>query len=131
MPEYIFLCDKCEINFSVTCSMSEYSKRKYFRCPDCKSKARRDLSFDNVQGSVARSLSECKTVQHYAEKQSKAYGKSKVEDMLEGMKTTKKTQTQDLPEGMSRIEKPPEPTPWTKTPKKRRQSNKSRTRRNK
>lgn len=130
MPEYIFVCDKCLINFSITCSMSEFSSRKYFRCPECKRKASRDFSFDNVQGSVSRSLSECKTLKHYAEKQSKIYGKYKVEDMLEDSKT-QKTQTQDLPEGMSRIEKPPEQTSWVKAPKKKRGANKSRKRRKK
>jgi putative FmdB family regulatory protein len=36
MPIYEFSCEKCNKNFSLTMSFSEYEK-KGFRCPACKS----------------------------------------------------------------------------------------------
>ena len=122
MPEYIFRCDHCEVHFSITCSMSEYTKKKYFKCPDCKKKAIRDLSFDNVQGSVALSLSECRTIGHYAEKQTQKYSKDQVEDMRRKFKTKRVSSHDELPKGMSRMEKPSEPQKWTQDEKKRRQT---------
>jgi hypothetical protein len=120
MPEYIFRCGHCEINFSHVCSMSDYTKRKYFRCPECHKKGERDLSFDSIGGSVATSLSECKTIGHYAEKQSAKYSKQQIEDMQESFKTKKTSGMEQLPEGMSRIEKPQESPQWTRKEKKKR-----------
>lgn len=36
MPVYEFKCEKCNKNFSLMMSISEYEKTK-FRCPKCKS----------------------------------------------------------------------------------------------
>ena len=49
MPEYDFLCEKCEKPFSLTMSISEYDKKKP-RCPKCKSvKVKRQItSFQTV-----------------------------------------------------------------------------------
>ena len=130
MPEYIFYCNHCAVNFSHVCSMSEFSQRKYFRCPSCKRKGERDFSFDNIQGSVSVSLSDCKTIGHYAEKQSAQYGKQKVEDMMEDLKTKKEKEggMSELPTGMSRIETPSEKVHWTKDEKKKRPVNKNKRR---
>ena len=114
MPEYIFRCDKCEIHFSITCSMSEYTKKKKsVKCAECDQKGIRDLSFDNVQGSVTFSLSECKTIGHYAEKQTSKYSKDQVEEMRRNFKTKRVSSPDELPKGMSRIEKPSDTTQWT------------------
>jgi putative FmdB family regulatory protein len=37
MPTYEFRCEKCRKPFTVVLSISEYEKRKRFRCPKCKS----------------------------------------------------------------------------------------------
>ena len=124
MPEYIFHCSHCDIHFSHVSSMSEYSKRKYFRCPECQNKADRDFSFDNIQGCVSVSLSDCKTVGHYAEKQSAQYSTQQIEDMVEGFKTQKQGGMGELPSGMTRMEKSPSTTKWNKESSKRRQVNK-------
>ncbi len=37
MPTYDFKCEKCKKSFTVEMSISDYEKRKRFRCPKCKS----------------------------------------------------------------------------------------------
>lgn len=120
MPEYIFRCDNCEIHFSINCTMSEYKDKKYVRCPECKQKSTRDLSFDNVQGAVSFSLSECKTIGHYAEKQTSQYSKDQVEDIRRNFKTKRVSSHEELPKGMSRMEKPSNTEQWTREGKTKR-----------
>ena len=122
MPEYIFRCDNCETHFSITCSMSEYSEKQYVRCPQCKKKGTRDLSFDNVTGSVVLSLSECRNIGHYAEKQTSKYGKNQVEDLRRKFKTERVSSHEELPKGMSRMDKSSGGTEWTRDEKKKRPS---------
>jgi hypothetical protein len=97
--------------------MSAFAKKKYFKCPECGKRADRDFSFDNIQGSVTKSLSECKTIGHYAEKQTQKYGKNKVEDMAEGFKTKRVSSHDELPQGMRRTENTNDKTSWTKNEK--------------
>ncbi|WP_136806201.1 FmdB family zinc ribbon protein [Desulfosediminicola flagellatus] len=49
MPVYEFICQKCDHNFSLTITISEYEK-KDFTCPKCKSKEvkRQISSFQTV-----------------------------------------------------------------------------------
>ena len=124
MPEYTFRCDHCEIHFSINCSMSEYKKKKCIKCPECNKKATRDLSFDNVQGAVSFSLSECKTIGHYAEKQTSKYSKDQVEEIRRNQKTKRVSSHEELPKGMSRMEKPSGPSQWTKEGKTKRKPRK-------
>jgi putative FmdB family regulatory protein len=37
MPTYEFMCEKCKKIFPLLMSISEYEKKKKFRCPKCKS----------------------------------------------------------------------------------------------
>ncbi|MEO8232431.1 MAG: FmdB family zinc ribbon protein [Ignavibacteriota bacterium] len=37
MPTYDFKCKKCNKKFSLSLSISEYSNKKSFTCPKCKS----------------------------------------------------------------------------------------------
>ena len=70
-------------------------------------------------------VSEAKTLGHYADKQSKKYGKWKCEDMKRDFKTKKVQGGAELPEGMSRMEKPDGGVKWTKDePKKKRRKKK-------
>jgi putative FmdB family regulatory protein len=39
MPVYDFKCNKCNKTFSLQISISEYSSKKTFTCPKCKSKS--------------------------------------------------------------------------------------------
>jgi hypothetical protein len=121
MPEYIFRCDNCEIHFSINCSMSEYTKKKKSaKCPECKRQGIRDLSFDNVQGSAVLSLSECKTIGHYADKQTAKYSRDQVEEMKRNFKTKRVSSHDELPEGMSRMDKASGNPQWTKEGKTKR-----------
>ena len=84
MPEYTYECEACEVYFSKVFSREEYDKKGgKVRCPECNKakKVCRSYVDDNVQTNVAFALSECKTLGHYAEKQSAKYGKYQVEDM--------------------------------------------------
>ena len=101
--------------------MSQYtSQKKSVKCPECNKKGIRDMSFDNIQGSVALSLSECKTLGHYAEKQTSQYSKDQVEEMKRNFKTKRVSSHEDLPEGMSRMENPSSSPQWTKEGKTKR-----------
>ncbi len=37
MPTYPFYCEKCQKPFELTLKLSEYEKKKSYRCPKCKS----------------------------------------------------------------------------------------------
>jgi len=124
MPEYTFRCDHCEIHFSINCSMSKYKKKKYVKCSECNKKATRDLSFDDVQGSVSFSLSECKTIGHYAEKQTSQYSKDQADEIRRNQKTKRVSPHEELPDGMSRIEKSSDTLQWTKEGKAKRKPRK-------
>lgn len=65
-----------------------------------------------MHGSVTLSLSEVKTVGHYADKQTKKYGKWKCEDMRRDFKTKKIEEGRELPAGMSRMERPTDAPIW-------------------
>ena len=102
--------------------MPEYTKKKSVKCPTCKKKGTRDLSFDNVRGSTVLSLSECKTIGHYADKQTGKYSKDQVEEMKRGFKTKRVSSHDELPEGMSRMEKPSDNSQWAKEDKPKRKT---------
>ena len=124
MPEYSFYCEACSNKWSLVSSMEDYTPKQ--KCPECKKKKSvfRDFSEDKVYSAVALSLSEVKTLGHYADKQTKQYGKWKCEDLAADFKTKKDEPTESLPDGMSRMERPTETTQWTKdeTVKKKRKS---------
>lgn len=75
-----------------------------------------------MHGSVTLSLSEVKTLGHYADKQTKQYGKWKCEDMANDFKTKKVESGRELPAGMSRMEKPDEAPIWPGSDQKKRKS---------
>jgi len=120
MPEYSYLCEDCDHKWSIVASFSDYKPR--LKCPSCKKikNVHRDFSEDNVYGGYNYSLSEVQTLGHYADKQSKKYGKWKCEDMSRDFKTKKVESAGELPDGMSRMEKPKDAPSWTKETKKRR-----------
>jgi len=127
MPQYIFRCDDCSQTIDLFCSMSEYdSKSQSVLCPVCEKKTRRDYSGDNIRGSVSISLSDCKTIGHYADKQTEKYGHRRVEDMMHDFKTQKEGGMKELPSGMSRMKKSPNTIQWTKETNKKKRSKKRR-----
>ena len=125
MPEYSFSCEGCSNKWSIVCGIHEYKESQ--ECPSCRATdgVFRDYATDQVYATYSYSLSEVKTLGHYADKQTKKYGKAKCEDMAKDFKT-KKDKGKELPEGMSRMEMPNEAPQWTKenqpTKRKRRKN---------
>ncbi len=125
MPEYSYVCDNCDHKWSIFCHMSEYKSRK--KCPSCgKIKTvHRDYEEDEVYGSYSYSLSETKTLGHYADKQSEKLGRRRVEDMIQEQKTkTKDTLSGKLTDGMTKMDRPKDAKKWTKEKKSKRKRNK-------
>lgn len=125
MPEYSFYCEGCSNKWSIIASMKEYTPEQ--ACPECKKVKNvfRDFLEDEVYSAVTLSLSEVKTLGHYADKQAEKYGKWKCEDMIADFKTKKEEPKANLPDGMSRMERPTEATQWTKDePVKKRRATK-------
>lgn len=101
MPEYTFKCEDCGQKMTKFFTIAEYTNK--VRCDFCKSyKTSRDYASDTVYGSYITSLSECKTLGQYAEKQSKIYGEEKCSKMRESFKTKKTGGMKELPPGMTR-----------------------------
>lgn len=100
MPEYTYLCENCGIKFAVKCSMEEYIANP--NCVSCENNKNvyRDYATDSIDVHYVYGLSECKTVGHYADKQTKKYGEEKSKKMIESFKTQKKNRRK-LPKGMS------------------------------
>lgn len=110
MASYTFVCNDCGMLQEFILSFKEYSdyreKKIDILCDNCDSPDLvRDYQEDLVYFSVHPTLSECKTLQQYAEKQSKIYGKEKCAKIAEGFKTKKTGGMEELPEGMTRINK--------------------------
>ena len=115
MPDYTFECEKCSNQIVLFFTMSEYDKQhKTVKCPSCKGSLIRNFLADNVRGVVSTSLSDCKTIGQYAEKQTAKYSKRQVEDIVENFKTKKTGGMEELPQGMSRIKPSTTKTKWTK-----------------
>ena len=115
MPEYTFICEKCSDNMSLICTISEYlDKSKTIKCESCGGILYRDFFGDNVNAFVSVGLSDCKTIGQYAEKQTAKYSKAELQDIKEDFKTKKTGGMQQLPKGMSRMDKSNTKTQWTK-----------------
>jgi len=115
MPDYTFECEKCSEQIVLFFTMSEYeNKSKKIKCPLCKGKVIRNFLEDSVKGFVSSSISDCKTIGQYAEKQTAKYSQQQVEDIVENFKTKKTGGMQELPTGMSRIKPSKGKTKWTK-----------------
>ena len=123
MPEYSYRCEGCAHKWSVVCGRSEYTDKK--SCPSCRKRKTvfRDFAEDQIHTSVTLSLSEVKTLGHYADKQAEQYGKWKCEDMVRDFKT-KKAEGGELPDGMSRMEKPTDAPIWPGAPTKKKRRKK-------
>lgn len=120
MPEYSYACDNCEHKWSILCPRSEYKDKR--KCPSCKKikTVHRNFQEDDFYNSIKLSLTEVKTIGHYADKQSKKLGKNKVEDIIREQKTkTKDTLSERLNENMSKMDRPKDPPKWTKNTSKK------------
>jgi len=115
MPNYTFQCDQCSEYTLLFFAMGDYDNRpKKIKCSECGGILCRNIAADNIQGFVSSSLSDCKTIGQYAEKQTAKYSKQQAEDIVENFKTKKTGGMKQLPKGMSRMDKPKTGTQWTK-----------------
>ena len=114
MPEYSYMCEDCNGKWTVFRHMSEYKPKE--TCPACGKieNVYRDFEDDNIYGGYSYSVSETKTLGHYADKLTKKYGRWKCEDMQKDFKTKKTQGGGELPQGMSRMDKPKDAPSWTK-----------------
>ena len=127
MPEYSYICDECECSWSIFCHRSKYKDK--IKCPSCKKSkmVHRNFQEDEFYAAYNYSLSEAKTIGHYADKQSKKLGRNKVEDMVREQKTKKvDALSGKLSDGMQKMDRPSSSPKWTKdsTTKKRRKKGK-------
>ena len=120
MPEYSYCCENCQHKWSIVCTMSAYKDKP--ECPSCEQEQKvfRDFNEDQIHTSVPLSLSDVKTLGHYADKQTQKYGKWKCEDMVRDFKTKKAEEGRELPAGMSRMEKPKDAPIWPGAAKQKR-----------
>lgn len=104
MPEYTFKCNECDTIFSIICSIKEYNSNQ--SCPNCHTKdTNREYNIDNSHINYIRGLTEAKTLQEYAEKQTKKYGQEKCNEMRQKFVEYKQNKVggmKELPTGMTR-----------------------------
>ena len=115
MPEYTFICETCSDHTSLICTIAEYShKSNTIKCQACGGLLYRDFAGDNIDAFVSVGLSDCKTIGHYADKQTAKYSQEQLQEMQAKFKTKKVEGGGPLPKGMSRMEKPKHGIKWTK-----------------
>ncbi len=107
MPEYSFLCERCNGSFAKKFSLADYDKEiSKVKCPVCHSKSRvfRNYDRDNVTVNYVKGLHECKTLGEYADKQSKKMSSDHIDEKMADFKTKKDPNSgmKELPQGMSR-----------------------------
>ena len=68
MPEYSYVCEKCNHNWSIVTSMSKYKDR--IKCPSCQKTKNvyRNFAEDETYSAVSLSLSEIKNLGHFRSK---------------------------------------------------------------
>lgn len=126
MPQYTFLCNKCQAQFDISCYISDYDATiKGLKCPQCKSlDIYRDYQNDKISGRVVY-----QTLGMLAQKNSdKMSAEEKARINYEHNKY-KFEEGNDLPKGMKRLRKPIENKylPPAESPiRKKRQINKKR-----
>ena len=115
MPDYTFQCEKCAEYSILFFTMADYdNKPKEIHCHRCNQGILyRNIAADNIGGYVTSSLSDCKTIGQYAEKQTAKYSAEQARDIIENFKTKKTGGMQKLPKGMSRMDKSNTKTKWT------------------
>ena len=107
MPEYSFLCERCDCMFSKKFSFAEYETEiKKVKCIQCHSKSKvfRNYDKDNVVVNYIKGLHECATLGEYADKQTKKMSSDHIDEKMADFKTKKNPDSgmRELPQGMSR-----------------------------
>jgi hypothetical protein len=120
MPEYTFICNDCDANFSIYASIAQYENladSKKIICPNCQdTNVTRDYIGDcsTIVNSVKKSDSELKTLGDLADRNRDRMSNDQKEALKRKHNDYKLDKPDDpLPTGMSRIKKPPK-IKWTK-----------------
>lgn len=120
MPEYTFICDKCEDSFSIFArwhDLDDMVINKTVVCPNCRSKSvSRDYIGDcsTISGSVKKSDNELKTIGDLANRnRDKMSDDKKIHLHQKHNSYKEEVSEKPLPKGMSRMKKPPK-TIWPK-----------------
>lgn len=109
MPEYTYICNKCENKFSLVSSISSYKEK--VKCEFCSSKdTQRSYEDDlmTINASVKKADSELKTIGDLARRNSDRMSEDQKTSLY--MKHNSYKDEQDLkplPAGMSRVKKKP------------------------
>lgn len=108
MPTYVYECRKCEHGFEQYQAMSD---KPLVKCPVCK---KHEL-FRVIQPLMLGTVSSPRTVGALADKNASKMSQEQKDKILEQQKTARdQVLFEQLPNGMSRLEKPSGPAPWYK-----------------
>jgi len=126
MPEYTFVCEKCDHKFTEILSFAQYDA-KTIKCTLCKSKkVNRSYQDDctTIMASIKKSDSELKTVGDLADRNRDRMSDDRKEDLFRKHNAYRFEKSDDpLPKGWTKPNKPTEPT-W-KNKKIKRKTNRS------
>lgn len=114
MPEYSYICEKCDTTFSIVSSIKDYKEQ--IRCHHCKRMCPRNYNEDlaSLSTSIKLANSELKTLGHLAQRNTETMSEDQKNDLYRKHNSYKEVVSdKPLPKGMSRIKKPPK-VKWTK-----------------
>ena len=120
MPEYTYFCDKCQFNFSVVSSISDYKNQ--IQCNSCNATCERSYNIDlpTINASIKLATSEIKTLGHLAQRNTETMSQDQKDELYRKHNSYKEDAPEKpLPKGMTRLKKQPK-IQWTDKPGKKR-----------
>jgi hypothetical protein len=115
MPEYTFCCENCKNKFSIICSIKNYKEKN--KCTNCKSSSTYRLYSEDLASlntCIKLADSEVKTLGHLANRNTERLSEDHKASLNEKHNSYRETPSENqLPSGMSRIQKPKKKTKWT------------------
>lgn len=123
MPNYSYICEHCGSDFEIFFYIKDYSEK--VKCINCSSKkTHRNYISDALSqsSSVKKSDSELKTIGDLALRNSERMSEDQKVSLYQKHNSYRENQeeTKSLPQGMSRLKKPPKTTwPGSKGQKRR------------
>ena len=114
MPEYSYICEKCDTTFSIISSIKDYTEK--VKCLVCNNMCCRNYAEDlaNLSTSIKLANSELKTLGHLAQRNTETMSEDQKNELYRKHNSYKEVVSEKpLPKGMNRIKKPPK-VKWTK-----------------
>lgn len=115
MPEYTYLCNKCNKKFILVCSISKY--KEHVNCEFCDSKDTERSYRDDLLGlntAVKLADNELKTIGDLANRNAERMSDDHKQSLHEKHNAYRdKEEPKALPKGMSRMQKPTQRIKWT------------------